>query len=63
MKYGYICNCGWHLDRGNLTRREYAVKKELHAYDCRDAANELRTSRSLPRLTENDFKPYDLHSN
>ena len=32
MKHGYTCQCGWHLDRGNLTRRVYAATKEAHAF-------------------------------
>jgi hypothetical protein len=60
MKYGYSCSCGWHLNRADLTRREYAIKKELHAETCRDAANETRRSRKLPLLTEESEQPYSV---
>ena len=48
MKYGYTCTCGWRLDRGNLTRREYAGAKEVHAVKCEALQKELEASRKVP---------------
>jgi hypothetical protein len=31
MKFGYHCKCGWHLNRGKLTRPQYALRKQNHA--------------------------------
>ncbi len=30
-KFGYRCQCGWHLTRNDLTRKQYADKKVNHA--------------------------------
>jgi hypothetical protein len=60
MKYGYTCECGWHLDRNTITRREYAKKKEIHAEKCLPAANEIRLSRKMSRLSEEAEPPYHV---
>ena len=44
-KYGYTCQCGWHLDRGTLTRREYASDKSKHAEKCASLSKELEKSK------------------
>ena len=52
-KFGYTCKCNWRLNRGNLTRKQYADRKRAHAYGvepnfngCRFLAEELaRTKR------------------
>ena len=38
----------------NMTRREYAGAKEVHAVTCRYLANELRVSRSQSLLPESE---------
>lgn len=30
-KFGYRCQCGWHLTRSTLTRKQYANAKMTHA--------------------------------
>ena len=49
MKYGYTCQCGWRLNRGNLTRKEYADKKTMHAVECKILAKELQESGQTPK--------------
>jgi len=44
-KHGYKCTCGWQLNRGQLTRHEYADKKIKHAQTCEALAKELEISR------------------
>jgi hypothetical protein len=60
MKHGYVCQCGWRLDRGDLTRKSYAIFKEIHAKKCILCANEIRKSRNLPLLDKNESKPYSV---
>ena len=45
MKNGYVCKCGWRLERGKLTRREYADEKRIHSYKCEALSKELAQSR------------------
>lgn len=45
MKHGYTCSCGWTLNRNDLTRREYASRKEEHAEHCTALRKELEQSR------------------
>jgi hypothetical protein len=40
-KYGYTCQCGWRLNRGTLTRPEYAAKKEQHAFKSMESPREV----------------------
>jgi hypothetical protein len=48
MKHGYSCTCGWTLNRGQLTRREYALAKETHAAQgCESLQKELKRSGKL----------------
>lgn len=60
MKHGYTCSCGWHLNRADLTRREYAAKKECHAENCRPSANEIRQSRNLSPLDSDTSAPFSV---
>lgn len=43
MKYGYTRQCGWHLNRGDLTRHQYAAKKRLHAFEDKGSPREVET--------------------
>jgi hypothetical protein len=63
MKHGYTCQCGWRIERKNLTRREYAAKKALHAgLECVLLANEIRQSRGLKPLDTFAERPYALNA-
>jgi hypothetical protein len=46
-KYGYTCQCGWHLNRTG-TRRGYAQAKKDHAATCEALAKELEKSKRVP---------------
>ena len=57
-KNGYICKCGWRLNRGRRTRKEYADQKNKHGHECLILANELRQSRLMPQLPQDAEKPF-----
>lgn len=44
-KFGYICGCGWRLERGaganQLSRREYAERKRNHANGISKSADAM----------------------
>jgi hypothetical protein len=41
MKYGYTCKCGWRLERGQRTRKQYAAEKEHHAFRSIESPREV----------------------
>ena len=50
-KFGYRCQCGWTLRRGDLTRKAYALVKQDHALGinqpkpCKFLARELAVTQ------------------
>lgn len=53
-KFGYVCRCGWRLERGSakkqLTRVEYSLAKQNHALGIDPGADVMHQPKSCKFL-------------